>query len=142
MKYRGFLAAGLALLAPGAALGQPVDTGVVRWDALPPVRVADALDYLQFDRLAERVLGTPECRAAGYKPDRFTFDAPYAVLVEPDGNVKRIVIEPNTKCPGLDFVVGLAVQDLSRRHKFKRTGEARARWYAGRVTFTQSPQSQ
>ena len=38
--------------------------------------------------------------------------------------------------------VGLAVQDLSRRHKFKRTGDARARWYAGRVTFTQSPQSQ
>lgn len=142
MNYRGFLGMAVALMAVGTARGQAVETGVVKWEALPPVRVADAVDYPQFDQLAERVIGTPECRAAGYKPDRFSFDAPYAVLVEPDGTVRRIVIEANAKCPGLDYVVGLAVQDLSRRHKFKATGEAQARWYAGHLAFAQSPQSQ
>jgi hypothetical protein len=64
------------------------------------------------------------------------------VLAEPDGSVRRIVIEPNAKCPGLDYVVGLAVQSLSRRHKFKRTGAAQAHRYAGRIAFSHAPQSQ
>jgi hypothetical protein len=142
MKATAFLGPLLVLLAAGTARGQAVETGVVKWEALPPVRVADDLNYSELDRLAERLVANDGCRAAGYHADRFAFDAPYAVLVQPDGTVERIVIEPNAKCPDLDYVVGLAVRTLSKRHRFKGTREAHARWYAGRIAFGHSPQSQ
>ena len=77
---------------------------------------------------------------AGYRPDRFSIDTPYAVLVEPDGSVRRIVIEANARCPAADYVVGLAVQGLARAHKFRATHAASARWYGGRIRFEASPQ--
>ncbi|HEY0312986.1 MAG TPA: hypothetical protein VGC56_10885 [Allosphingosinicella sp.] len=140
-KLRFFLLA-LAGLVASAAAGQAVETGTAPWDTLPRARVSDALEYPLMYGWAKQLLATDSCRKAGYRPDRFNIDTRYAVLVAPDGDVRRIVIEENKACPGVDLVVGLALQGLSRTHKFHRTGEDHPRWYAGRITFSGSPQSQ
>jgi len=142
MKKLGLLLLPLTGLAASQAAGQAVETGTAPWDTLPRARVSDALEYPVMYGWAQQLLATDACRKAGYRPDRFTIDTRYAVLVAPDGEVRRIVIEENKACPGVDLVVGLALQSLSRAHKFHRTGESRPRWYAGRISFAASPQSQ
>jgi hypothetical protein len=140
MKWGAFLLP-LAALAASAATAQAVETGTADWDKLPRARVASGVDYQSLANLAEQVVESKACRDAGWRPERFNIDEPYAVLLEPDGSVKRIVIR-ETACPGIDYVVGLMLQALSQKHKFHATGDARPRWYGGRIAFAVSPQSQ
>jgi hypothetical protein len=142
MKKRRFLALAAAAFAASQAAAQAVQTGIAPWDTLPRARVKGLPNYPAYYIWAQQLFASEACRKAGYSPERFNIDTPYAVLLDPDGEVKRIVIEENKACPGVDYVVGLVLQDLSHRNRFHRTGEARARWYGGRISFAGSPQSQ
>lgn len=128
-------------LAAAPACAQAVETGTGDWDKLPRARVSDNSDYPSLSGWAEQVVESKACRDAGLRPGRFAVDEPYAVLLEPDGKVDRIVIR-ETRCPGIDFIVGLTLQGLSKKHRFHRTGAAQPRWYGGRIAFAVSPQSQ
>ena len=141
MTFRALFFAPLALVLAMPAAAQVVETGKADWDRLPPARIKGDLDYQKLSRWAEQVVESKACRDAGWRPERFRVDEPFAVLLEPDGTVKRIVIA-ETSCPGIDYVVGLHLQALSEAHRFRPTGTAAARWYGGRVVFEVSPQAQ
>jgi hypothetical protein len=137
MKRLAMLLMPIAALAVPAA-AQKVETGNTEWDKLAPARMGvDDIDYSRLVRWAAQELKDPACRAKGMRPERFDIEEPYAVLVEPNGTVSRIIVR-EMGCPGLNTVVGSTLADLARRGKFKPTGEPQALWYGGRLSFAAS----
>jgi hypothetical protein len=88
-------------------------------------------------RWAATELGKPECHVKGMRPTKFDIDEPYAVLLEPSGNVKRIIVK-EMGCPGLNTVIGSTLADMAKRGKFRPTGEQQPLWYGGRLSFAAS----
>jgi len=139
MKKLAFLAISVAALA-APAVAQTVETGTTDWDKLPTVKMgSDDIDYNRLVRWAATELGKPECKVPGMRPTKFDIDEPYAVLVEPNGNVKRIIVK-EMGCAGLNTVVGSTLADLAKRGKFRPTGETQPYWYGGRLSFAASEQ--
>ena len=83
----------------------------------------------------QRMLERGECDLRGQSKRRFDIDVPYAVLVQPDGTAKRVVVS-ELGCPALETYVGLLVLEMARIGDFKSTGEPRPRWFASRLNFT------
>ena|SRR5438309_6786948 len=131
----------LAAIAMTAASAQIVEVGTADWDNLPRARVTDNINFVELGDWIEKVVESKACRHSGMRPHRWRIDEPYAVLLEPDGTVKRIVVHESA-CPGVDFIVGLTLQALSKKHKFRPTGQDSARWFGGRIDFGVSPQSE
>ena len=127
----------LAVAAPAAA--QTVEaTSRTRWDGLPPVKMKSVeLDVPFLNDWAEQILSSGECRVPGMRPDRFDIDQPYAVLVEPDGKVDRIVVG-DAGCPGLNTLLGSTVHQWAQDGKYKPTGASEPRWYVGRIAFARN----
>jgi hypothetical protein len=137
MKRLALLTAALAAFAAPAA-AQQVSTGSTDWDKLVPARMgSDDLDYNRLVRWATQELQNPACRVNGMRPDKFDIEEPYAVLLEPNGNVSRIIVR-EMGCPGLNTIVGSTVAELAKRGKFHPTGEKTALWYGGRLSFAAS----
>lgn len=134
MKTLAMLMIPLAALAVPAA-AQQVSTGTTEWDKLPAAKIGvDDIDYSRLVRWAAQELKDPACRGKGMRPDRFDFDEPYAVLVQPNGAVTRIIVR-EMGCPGLNTVVGSTLADMAKRGKFRPTGETTPLWYGGRLAF-------
>jgi hypothetical protein len=71
----------------------------------------------------------------GASPRRFDITVPYAVLIEPNGKVSRIVVS-QTNCTGVETLAGETVLARSDAGDFLPTGEAKARWYVSALNFT------
>ena len=139
MKKLAFLAVSLAALAAPAA-AQTVETGTTEWDKLPPAKIgSDDVDYNRLVRWAATELANPACKGTGMRPTKFDIDEPYAVLVEPTGEVKRIIVR-EMGCPGLNTVIGSTLVDMVKRGKFRPTGQQQTLWYGGRLSFAASEQ--
>lgn len=137
MKTLAFLTISLAALAVPAA-AQQVSTGVTDWEKLPQVKLgSDDVDYNRLVRWATQELQNPACRGKGMRPNRFDIEEPYAVLLEPNGTVSRIVVR-EMGCPGLNTVIGSTLVDMAKRGKFRPSGESQALWYGGRLSFAAS----
>ena len=122
-----------ALAAPAAA--QKVETGTTNWEQLAPAPMGvDDVDYSRLVRWASQELQNPACRNNGWRPDKFDIDEPYAVLVEPNGTVSRIIVK-ETGCAGLNTVIGSTLADMAKRGKFRPTGQPQPLWYGGRLSF-------
>lgn len=124
----------LTTLLAAPAVAQTVETGHANWAKLPPLkrkdsRVAPPIDW------TSRILASGECKMPGQRPDKFDIDVPYAALVEPDGTVRRIVIQ-EIGCPPLETMVGTALVAMVKRGEVKPTGRNRASWFADRVNFS------
>ncbi|HEY0312987.1 MAG TPA: hypothetical protein VGC56_10890 [Allosphingosinicella sp.] len=134
MKTLAWLMIPIAALA-SSATAQKVETGSTEWDKLAPARMgSDDLDYNRLVRWATQELQNPACRVNGMRPDKFDIDEPYAVLLEPNGNVSRIIVR-EMGCPGLNTIVGSTVAEMAKRGKFHPTGEKTPLWYGGRLSF-------
>jgi hypothetical protein len=137
MKRFAILTIALAAMAVPAA-AQTVETGTTEWDKLPAAKLgSDDIDYNRLVRWATQELQNPACRTGGMRPNKFDIDEPYAVLLQPDGTVSRIVVR-EMGCPGLNTVVGSTLADLAKRGKFRPTGEKTPLWYGGRLSFAAS----
>lgn len=125
-----------ALLGTAASAAPTVEaTDRTRWDALPSVKMKQTeLDVNLLNDWAEKILSSGECNIPGMRPDRFDIDKPYAVLVEPNGNVQRIVVG-ETGCAGLNSLLGSTVAQWAEERRFKPTGASEPRWYVGRIAF-------
>jgi hypothetical protein len=137
MRKLAFLGIAVAALAAPAA-AQTVETGTTEWDKLPAAKMGtDDVDYNRLVRWAATELGKPECKVPGMRPTKFDIDEPYAVLLEPNGNVKRIIVK-EMGCPGLNTVIGSTLADLAKRGKFRPTGQPQTLWFGGRLSFAAS----
>jgi hypothetical protein len=133
MKTLAMLLPLAALAAPAAA--QKVETGTTEWDKLAPAPMGiDDTDYSRLVRWTAQELKDPACRRKGWRPERFDVEEPYAVLVEPNGSVSRIIVK-EMGCPALNTVIGSTLADMVKRGKFKPTGQPQPLWYGGRLSF-------
>jgi hypothetical protein len=127
------LAAALLLASAGTAI--QVDVGRANWNTMPPLRAERRnLPTPEMVGQVQEMLASGECRLAGQTPHRFDLTIPYAVLVDPDGRPQRIVVA-ESGCAALETYVGRLVLAMAGAGDFKRTGEAKARWFASAVNF-------
>src|SRR5688572_15545846 len=113
-------------------------TDRTRWEALPPVKMkATELDVPLLNDWAEEILKSGECNVPGMRPTKFDIDQPYAVLVEPNGKVQRIVVG-DAGCAGLNTLLGSTVHAWAQAGKYRPTGASEPRWYRGRIAFARN----
>lgn len=112
-----------------------VDVGRANWTALPPLKAVERVmpSPEMVDRV-ETMLGSGACTIRGQSAKKFDITIPYAVLVEPDGSARRVVVA-ETGCAELETYVGVIVSAMAREGDFQRTHEAKARWFASELNF-------
>jgi hypothetical protein len=126
----------LALLLGIADPAIQVDVGRADWNAMPPLKAERRdLPTLEMVGRVQEMLASGECRLAGQTQHRFDLTVPYAVLVEPDGRPRRVVVA-ESGCSALETYVGRIVLAMADARDFKPTGERTARWFASAVNFT------
>lgn len=119
------------------AMAQSVDVGQVDWAKFPKAREKESrLDYADLAGRVENVLRTEKCAIGHATPRQFDITVPYAVLIQPDGKVSRVVVS-RMNCTGLETLVGQAVIARSDVGDYLPTGEARPRWYVSALNFNQ-----
>lgn len=113
-------------------------TDRTRWDALPSVKMKSTeLNVNLLNDWAEKILRSGECSLPGMRPEKFDIDQPYAVLVEPSGNVQKIVVG-ETGCAGLNSLLGTTVARWAEEGRYRPTGVSEPRWYVGRIAFARN----
>lgn len=129
----------IAFLATAASAAPTVEaTDRTRWDGLPAVKMKTTdLDVNLLNDWAEKILSSGECNLPGMRPNRFDIDKPYAVLVEPSGNVQRIIVG-ETGCAGLNSLLGTTVAQWAEEGRYRPTGASEPRWYVGRIAFARN----
>jgi hypothetical protein len=125
----------IAMLLAGAPSGLAVDVGRVNLSTLP--RLERAKRGLPTSDMVDRVgkmLADGPCILDDQHPSSFNIDVPYAVLVEPDGSARRVIVQ-DIGCADLESYVGLIVLELGRLGDFRPTGEKKAKWYGAKLNF-------
>ena len=126
--------AALLLMASSQAPGQ-VDVGKVKLDSLPPLkRTERLLPTPNMVGVVENLLAKGSCRISGQTAKKFDIDVPYAVLVQPDGGAKRVVVS-DIGCPALESYTGLLVLEMAKQGEFKASGTSKARWYGDTLNY-------
>jgi hypothetical protein len=126
-----------ATLLLGAASGPiQVDVGRADWASMPPLKIERRLPTAAMVGEVERMLRDGKCAMEGQKATKFDITIPYAVLIEPDGGARRVVVA-ETGCAPLESYVGLVVLRLAEQGDFRSSGQAKARWYSSELNFTQ-----
>ena len=131
------LGAIFAALLLGTSTGPiQVDVGRADWDKMPPLKVERRLPTAAMVGQVEKILLNGGCRFEGQTARQFDITVPYAVLVEPDGGARRVVVG-ETGCAPLESYVGLVVLTMADEGDFRSSGQSTARWYASELNFTQ-----
>ena len=124
-----------AMLLSTASGPIQVDVGRANWTSLPPLKAVERVmpSPEMVDRV-ETMLESGTCSISGQSAKKFDITIPYAVLVEPDGKARRVVVA-ETGCAELETYVGVIVSAMARAGDFRPTQEAKARWFASELNF-------
>ncbi|MEO6114318.1 MAG: hypothetical protein ABIP07_07745 [Sphingomicrobium sp.] len=124
-----------AVLLAGAAPGIQVDVGRIDRSALPVLKARNRpLPTPMMVGDVANMLARGKCRFSGQSPTRFDITVPYAVLVEPDGRSRHVVVQ-ETGCIPLESYVGLLVLEMARQGDFAQSAGPKPRWYASELNF-------
>ena len=128
----------IATLLLGAASGPvQVDVGRADWSSMPALETVERqLPTPAMVGDVEKMLVSGQCALKGQTSRRFDITVPYAVLVEPDGSARHVVVA-ETGCAPLESYVGMVVLTLAEAGDFRPSGQSKARWYASELNFTQ-----
>ena len=128
----------VAALLLGSASGPvQVDVGRADWSRMPALNTVERqLPTPSMVGDVERMLVSGQCTLAGQTSRKFDITVPYAVLVEPDGSARHVVVA-ETGCAPLESYVGLVVLTMADAGDFRSAGQAKPRWYASALNFNQ-----
>jgi hypothetical protein len=133
MAMLGSIVAAILLSSVSGPL--QVDVGRANWAALPPLnKVERVMPSPEMVDRVETMLESGACTIRGQSAKRFDITIPYAVLVEPDGSSRRVVVA-ETGCAELETYVGVIVSAMAGAGDFRPTREAKARWFASELNF-------
>ena len=133
----------LAAAAMAGGEGQPmavsadiqVDVGHSDWSRMTPIKAAAReLPNTTMVARVEEMFAKGECSIPGQRARHFDVSIPYGVLVNPDGTVRRIVVN-DTGCRPLETYVGQILLARAQLGDFRAGAAATARWYAGSINF-------
>lgn len=126
----------LTLLASAAApAGTTLEVGKADWDAMPAlIKVERRLPYEDMAGFVEQILADKQCKLKGQSARRFDITVPYAVLLEPDGKARRVVVA-DMGCMPLETLVGNMVADMAETGDFRPSPAKEARWYSSQLNI-------
>ena len=114
-----------------------VEVGRFDADSFPDlIKMERRLPHGEMTRRVHEMLADGKCRIEGQSDRRFDITVPYAVLMDEEGEVQRVVVK-EVGCVPLESLVGQIVLAQSDRGDFQVKHEAGERWYASDVYFTQ-----
>lgn len=126
----------LALALAQAAPPIPIDAAEADWAGFPRLeRAARPLPTAAMVTQVERILRSGGCRLVGQSPNRFSIDVPFAVLLDPDAQVLRVIVR-DMNCAPLEGYVGQIVLELARQGDFRSTAADAPIWYGDSLSFT------
>ena len=124
---------GLLLLA--AAADVPIQVGKFDPSAFPnAVKVDRRIPHEELTARADRVMASGQCAFPGQTRDSYSITVPYAVMIEPSGNVTKVVVK-EVGCPALELLTGQVAKELAKAGDFRPTKAAADRWYVSDVYY-------
>ena len=122
-------------LAFAASPGVPVDVG--RWDPanFPSlIKLERTLPHAEMTRRVETMFDKRVCRIPGQNDRVFDVTIPYAVLMEPSGELKKVVVG-EVGCASLETLAGQIVVSQASRGDFKIKHASGEQWYTSELYF-------
>jgi hypothetical protein len=118
--------------------GLRIDVGTANWASFPPLKAKPReLNNSNSVKAVERMFASGQCKIPGQTMWKFDITIPFAVMVEPDGKVSRVLVS-DMGCAPLERMVGELAYVRSMLGDFQPTGEAKGRWYSSSVNFNLS----
>ena len=96
-------------------------------------KVERRMPHAEMDHRVEKILAD-ECKLPGQTKIKYNITIPYAVLLDPTGKAKKVVVK-DINCPSLEKLVGQVGSELSRLGDFKIAHAEGDRWYVSDVYF-------
>ena len=124
-----------ALLLLAAASPDTVDVGKFDPSAFPSaVKVDRRMPQEELTARADRIMQSGRCSFPGQSADRYSIDVPYAVLLQPSGEVSKVVVK-QIGCPELELLTGEVAQELAKARDFRPTKAPAEQWYVSEVYY-------
>lgn len=98
-------------------------------------KVERRMPHADLNNRIERILGSQECKLNGQTKTRFDIVVPYAVLMEPSGQPKKVVVK-EIGCAPIERLVGEIGSELAKAGDFKIAASSGDRWYVTEAYFT------
>lgn len=96
-------------------------------------KVERQMPNAELDHRVEKILAD-ECKLPGQSKIKYNITIPYAVLLDPAGKAKKVVVK-DISCPSLEKLVGQVGSELSRLGDFRIAHSEGDRWYVSDVYF-------
>ncbi len=129
-----FLAAALIANTPSVPSQVEVASNA-SWGAYPRLRTEEiAVPSGDMVRRVQLMLQRDECAFPGQSARRFSIDVNYAVMLDPEGNASRIIVE-DVGCRPLEMFVGNIAADILRSGYVRVAPPSRPSWYGNRINF-------
>jgi|KBSMisStandDraft_5_1062788.scaffolds.fasta_scaffold543272_2 hypothetical protein len=124
-----------ALLVLAAATSNPIEVGKFDPSAFPnAVKVDRRMPQEELTARADRILQSGRCSFPGQSVDEYSIDVPYAVLLQPSGEVSKVVVK-EVGCPELELLTGEVANELAKARDFRPTKAATEQWYVSEVYY-------
>ncbi len=130
----GLLAAALIANTPSVPANIEVAANA-SWGAYPRLRTEEiTVPSGDMVRRVQLMLQRDECEFQGQSSRRFNIDVNYAVMLDPQGNASRIIVE-DVGCRPLELYVGRIAADIMRSGYVRVTPPSQPSWYGNRINF-------
>ena len=124
-----------ALLFLAATSSNPIEVGKFDPSAFPnAIKVDRRIPQEELTARADRIMKSGRCSLPGQSVDQYSIDVPYAVLVQPSGEVTRVVVK-EVGCPELELLTGEVANELAKARDFRPTKASSERWYVSEVYY-------
>jgi hypothetical protein len=124
-----------ALLLLAAAASDPIEVGRFDPSAFPnAVKVDRRMPQEELTARADRIMASGRCSFPGQSVDEYSIDIPYAVLLQPTGEVTKVVVK-DVGCPEFELLTGQVANELAKARDFRPTKAPAEQWYMSEVYY-------
>src|SRR5689334_7387153 len=111
---------GLMFLA--AASSSPVLVNKFNPSAFPKAALRERrMPVEDLNTRADKIVQAGVCSFPGQDKNQYSITVPYAVLLQPDGAVSKVIVN-DVGCPDLEILTGQVANELGKAGDFKPTG--------------------
>jgi len=122
-----------ALLFLAATTSNSINVGKFDPSAFPnAVKVSRRMPQEELTARADRIMQSGRCSFPGQTVDQYSIDVPYAVLLQPSGEVSKVVVK-EVGCPELELLTGEVANELAKARDFRPTKASVEQWYVSEV---------
>ena len=124
---------GMFLLAMAADV--PIQVGRFDPSAFPnAVKIDRRIPQSELTARADRIMASGQCAFPGQTKDSYSLTVPYAVMIEPSGNVTKVVVK-EVGCPAIELLTGQVAKELGKARDFRPTSAPANQWYVSEVYY-------